>query len=204
MKQLILLAFTALSLTACKEKKQDPTQQDTTPVATGSSFADDSTAIRKLVLDFYDWYTANDEQLMKFKLYSGKKKSDEPPYQLNWDQIDLYQAFIRDSVPYLGAAFLEQQRKMFKQVDSALKASPEDEIPFGFDYDWYTNSQEDPSYLLDGIKASGKWMLQIKGDDATLEIGAPEDKNYVSGSLLIFIGLKKENGRWTISEIGND
>ena len=202
MKQfLFLLAATAL-FAGCKGKKATAETPATTEITAPAG--SDSTAIRTLITDFYTWYTGHYESMMKYKLYNGTGKPDQPPYQINWAEVDRYQAFIRDSVPYLGTAFLANQKKMFQQCDSAFKVDVKDEIPYGFDYDWYTNSQEDPAYLLNGIKSSGKWMIQVKNDEATVEIGAPEDKNYVSGSLLLFVGVKKENGQWKIAQIGND
>lgn len=202
MKPYLLLTVMALSLLACKEKKQENPATETVN-STGSA-AEDSAAIRQTVTGFYEWYTTHFNQMMGYKLYSGLNKPDMPPYKINWDEVERYQAFIRDSVPYLGEGFLVNQRKMFQQCDSAFKVDTKDEIPYGFDYDWYTNSQEDPSYLLKGIKASGKWMLNREGDLAKLEIGAPDDKDYLAGSLLLFVELKKENGQWKITQIGND
>ena len=203
MKPYLLVTALALSLLACKEKKQDHAAAPPAATTTGTA-AEDSAAIRQTVTGFYDWYTTHYNRMMGYKLYSGLKKPDMPPYKINWEEVDRYQAFIRDSVPYLGAAFLVNQRKMFQQCDSAFKVDTQDEIPYGFDYDWYTNSQEDPAYLLKGIKASGKWMLNIEGETAKLEIGAPDEKEYLAGSLLLFVELKKENGQWKISQIGND
>lgn len=203
MKKIILLLTAAVFLAACKDKKQAPAENQD-PADTTASFAGDSTEIRKVITDFYTWYSGNYEKLMKYKLYGGTKKPDQPPYKINWDEVEKYQAFIRDSIPQLSEEFLVNQKKQFAQYDSAFKVDLEEELPYGFDYDWYTNSQEDPSYLLEGIKASGKWVINIKTDIASVEIGAPEDKNYASGTLLLFVGLKKENGQWTITKIGND
>ncbi len=60
-----------------------------------------------------------------------------------------YQDFIRTSAPQLGEEFIKNQKHFFEQCDSAFKVDVKDEIPYGFDWDWYTNSQEDPQYLLD-------------------------------------------------------
>lgn len=202
MKPFLLIMTLTLGLLACKEKKQD----NPGPASSGSTgtVAEDSTAIRQTVTAFYEWYTSNYNKMMGYKLYSGLNKPDMPPYRINWDEVDRYQAYIRDSVPYLGADFLVSQKNMFRQCDSAFKVDTKDEIPYGFDYDWYTNSQEDPSYLLKGIQASQKWMLNVQGETAKLEIGAPDDKDYLAGSLLLFVALKKENGEWKITQIGND
>ncbi len=203
MKQFVLMLFAATFLFACNNSKQDTTQKQK-PVAITAADTGDSVNIRNVILDFYTWYTSNYDKMMGYKLYSGIRKMDQPPYKINWDEVKRYQAFIKDSIPQLGQDFLDNQMQMFRQCDSAFKVDLADEIPYGFDYDWYTNSQEEPSYLLTGIRSSGKWIISIKRDEASVEIGAPEDKNYISGSLLLFVGLKKENGQWKIAKIGND
>lgn len=205
MKRLLLLPAAAAVILSCngkKEKAADTEAPKTEQSATNA--AEDSVAIRKVIMDFYNWYVKNDTKLMAYQLYEGIKKTDAPPYAINWSEVEKYQAFLRDSVPQLGQSFLVNQKKFFQQCDSAFKKDVEDELPYGFDYDWYTNSQEDPSYLVNGIQASGKWIIKVNGNEASVEIGAPEDKSYVSGSLLLFVGLEKENGQWKISKIGND
>ena len=203
MKQFILILFAATCLFACNNSKQE-TAQKQQPAGITAADTGDSVIIRSVILDFYTWYTGNYDKMMGYQLYSGTRKKDQPPYKINWDEVKRYQAFIKDSIPQLGQDFLDNQMKMFRQCDSAFKVDLADEIPYGFDYDWYTNNQEEPSYLLTGIRSSGKWIISIKGDEASVEIGAPEDKNYISGSLLLFVGLKKENGQWKIAKIGND
>lgn len=204
MKQFILIITAAVCLAACKDKKQAPAAENQDPAGAITTMAVDSTEIRKVITDFYTWYSGNYAKLMGYKLYSGMKKPDQPPYKINWDEVDKYQAFIRDSIPQFSEEFLVNQKKQFAQYDSAFKVDLEEELPYGFDYDWYTNSQEDPSYLLEGIKASGKWVMNVNNDVASVEIGAPDNKNYASGTLLLFVGLKKENGQWKIARIGND
>ncbi|MEO7983786.1 MAG: hypothetical protein ABI688_06870 [Bacteroidota bacterium] len=213
MKLIIFLLFLVTTTTiACKNKKQTspPDTADTTTARTTTTTtvapdaAADSADIRNLVMDFYDWYNKNYAKFMRYDLYSGIKKKDLPPYKINWNEVTKYQQFIHDSVSQLGEAFLANQKRFFQQCDSAFKVDVKDELPYGFDYDWYTNSQEEPSYLLDGISKSGKWIISVKGHEASVEIGAPEDKNYISGSLLLYVGIKKENGQWKIARIGND
>ncbi|NOT51292.1 MAG: hypothetical protein HOP10_08460 [Chitinophagaceae bacterium] len=199
---LFLFAGTVIII-SCKDKKQR-TENKTQQQAVTVDPAKDSAEIRTIITSFYNWYNTNYTKLMKYDLYSGIKKEDEPPYKINWNEVEKYQQFIRDSIPQLGNEFLGNQKIFFEQCDSAFKKDLEDDIPYGFGYDWYTNSQEDPQYLLDGINSSAKWIINIKGNDATVEIGAPEDRNYVSGSLLIQLNMKKENGGWRIAKIGND
>jgi hypothetical protein len=205
MKQAIIFVLAMTTLIACNNKKEEKTETTTVPtVEVSSDPAADSAAIRAVIIDFYTWYTANYKKLMGYNLYSSVKKNNGAPYKMNWEEVKRYQDFIRDSIPQLGDAYLVYQKAMFDKADSAFKVDLEGDVPAYFDYDWYTNSQEDPSYLLDGIKASGKWIIYVKGEEAAVEIGAPENKNYVSGSLLLFVGMKKENGQWTIAKIGND
>lgn len=201
---LIVLAGTMLFL-SCKQKDQtagkngDPAEQTPEP-------ATDSVYIRQTVTDFYEWYHTHYSSFFRFDLYSGLKKEDAPPYKINWEEIKKYQQFIRDSVPQLGQAFLDNQQRFFKQCDSAFKVDIEDEIPYGFDYDWYTNSQEGTEYLLEDIRnPSTAWEIRVNGDVADVRLTASrtfegKTENYTAISL----SLKKENGRWTISKIGNE
>jgi len=205
MRIAILSFIVAIGFASCNNKKQATendavvTEQKTTEVAADP--AKDSTEIRKVITDFYNWYNTNYAKFQEYNLYGGIKKKDMPPYKINWDEVEKYQDFIRTSVPQLGQEFLSNQKKFFQQCDSAFKVDTQDELPYGFDYDWYTNSQEDPSYLLDGINKSPKWMINVKGEEASVEIGAPDHKDYLAGSLLLIVGMKKENGKWTIAKI---
>lgn len=205
MKQAIVFLLSVTIVVACnsnkQEKEKDPVTDSPTTTVTPDP-AKDSAAIRAVILDFYNWYAREDKQLMGYKLYSGLKKQDAPPYKINWEEVEKYQQFIRNNIPQLGEEFLKNQKKMLEQADSAFKVDVNDDIPYGFDYDWYTNSQEGPSYLLDGINKSGKWIINVKGEEASVEIGAPDDKDYLAGSLLLYVGMKKENGKWTIAKIG--
>jgi hypothetical protein len=207
MKQIVsVLLVSMIGFLACKDKKNtvgnEVAEQKATEVVQDP--AKDSAEIRTVITDFYNWYNKNYAKLQEYKLYSSIKKKDNPPYKINWDIVEKYQQFIRDSVPHLGEEFVVNQKLFFQQCDSAFKKDVEDDIPYGFDYDWYTNSQEDPQYLLDGINKSVTWIINVKGDRATVEIGAPDDKNYVSSSLLIQLDMKKENDKWRIAKIGND
>lgn len=208
MKRSLIVIVLLAALVSCKDKKDKDAGNNagtgTDTVQAANTSAADSADIRKVIIDFYDWYSTNYKKLMGYKLYSGIKKPDAPPYKINWDEVSKYQAYIHDSIPQLGSEFLVNQKKKFEQCDSAFKVDVNDDLPFGFDYDWFTNSQEDPSWLLEGIKTSGKWVVDIKGEKASVEIGTPENKNYVAGSLLLYVGLTKENGQWKIAEIGND
>ncbi|MBK9464108.1 MAG: hypothetical protein IPN56_04810 [Chitinophagaceae bacterium] len=207
MKQAIIFISFITIVAGCNNNKEKNEKDPITDVSTTAVTPDpakDSAAIRAVILDFYNWYTKEYKQLMGYNLYSGLKKQDAPPYKINWEEVKKYQQFIRSNIPQLGEEFLKNQEKMLQQADSVFKVDTEDDIPYGFDYDWYTSSQEDPSYLLDGINKSGKWIINVKGEEASVEIGAPDDKDYLAGSLLLYVGMKKENGQWKIARIGGN
>jgi len=169
----------------------------------GKKVNTDSVQIRNTIISFYNWYLKNQAKLNSFELYQGLKVRDEPPYKINWNEAERYFGYIRSSVPQLGEAFIKNQRVFLKQCDSAFKVDLEDEIPYGFDYDWYTNSQEDPSYLVDEIKKSKRWLIKVEGIAATVEIlteyNAGTEKSETG---LICFKMKKETGKWKIAEIG--
>jgi hypothetical protein len=198
----ILLLATSVLFVSCKDKKTASVDKDKEITATNP--AQDSAEIKQTITDFYNWYVANYSKFDKYDLYSGIKKADTPPYKINWDVVDKYQAFIRDSVPQLGDEFLAHQRTIFKKSDSAFKVDVDDEIPYYFDYDWYTNSQEDPAYLLEGINKSKNWMMQVNGDDAVVNIIGEPLPSQEKPDTLINLALKKEKGKWKIAKIGND
>ncbi len=206
MKQVMLwLLVTAMGFLACKEKKKE-TGNGKEEQKTGAIVQDpakDSAAIRTVITGFYNWYNKNYSAFEKYHLYSGIKKKDAPPYKINWDEVEKYQQFIRDSVPQLGEEFISNQKKFFQQCDSAFKVDTEDEIPFGFDYDWYTNSQEDPQYLVDNLNKAHNWVIQYKGDDATVDIRHffyVEERQ--TEETVIKLAMKKENDNWKIAKIG--
>ncbi len=194
-------------LMACKDKKQTP-QKDAMEEKATEAFSDpakDSTEIRKVITGFYNLYTKYDTKLQEYDLYSGIKKKDAPPYKINWEEVTKYQDFIRTSMPQLGEEFIANQKKMLQQCDSAFKVDVEDELPYGFDYDWYTNSQEDPQYLLDEINKNKPWPINIEGENAFVEVkGEFENNGKKELSTFVTLYMKKENGQWKIAKIGLD
>ena len=199
----------AISLFACKNKKQQsPPENDITntkPAEAVQNNAKDSTEIRTVITGFYNWYGKNFAKFQEYDLYSGIKKKDAPPYKMNWDAVEKYQQFIRGSVPQLGEDFLKNQKHFFEQCDSAFKVDVEDDIPYGFDYDWYTNSQEDAGYLVSEINKPLPWIFIWSGDYATVNAEGEYDNNgKKTTETAITIVMKKENGQWKIAKIGND
>ena len=205
MKRIIpVFIIIALIVVSCKEKNKAAADADKTTVSADP--AKDSAAIRQTVMDFYNWYHTNFRSFFRYNLYDGLKKEDEPPYKFNWDEAEKYQQFIRDSVPYLGQAFLENQLRFFKQCDSAFKVDVEDDIPYGFDYDWYTNSQEGTEYLLEDLRnTKADWNIIANGDDATVRITMTRERGSETEQYTVIgLSMKKEKDKWTIAKIGNE
>lgn len=205
MKKLIygIVAVAFILIGACNNQKDNSEKKSDNNLNIESSkiATNDTAEIRSVVLGFYNWYNKNYEKFQDYNLYSGLKKKDVPPYKINWEEVKKYQDFIKSSVPNLGEEFLTDQLAFFKQCDSAFKVDVNDEIPYGFDYDWYTNSQEDPQYLLDEInKKENKWQINVNGNIATVKVNDNQNKDYAILTML----LKKENDKWLIVKIGNE
>lgn len=205
MKQirLVWVVTIIVGFMSCKDKKQPSGKEATEQKAEGGGqdFAKDSAEIRMVITDFYNWYNKNYAKFQEYHLYSGTKKKDSPPYKINWDEVEKYQGFIRASVPQLGEEFVKNQKHFFEQCDSAFKVDVEDDIPYGFDYDWYTNSQEETQYLVDEVNKSLPWTITYADDHARVEVKAAYDNNgKKTTETAIIIVMKKENGKWKIAK----
>jgi hypothetical protein len=212
MKKLIpVLIITTFTFAYCKDKKNEPgknADQPKTEEATQSPKQDtakDSAEIRKVITDFYNWYNKNFAKFQSYELYTSIKKKNNPPYKIDWDEVTKYQDFIRTSVPQLGEEFIKNQKHFFEQCDSAFKVDVQDELPYGFDYDWYTNGQDDPQYLVDEINKARPWPISWAGDYATVAVkGAYDNNGKQEESTFITLTMKKENGQWKIAKIGTE
>jgi hypothetical protein len=164
----------------------------------------DSTQIRTTIMKFYNWYNKNYQRLQNFKLYYSIKKNDGPPYRINWTEAERYLSYLRSSVPGLGEAFIKNQRAFFKQCDSAFKVDVEDELPFGFDFDWYTNSQEDPQYLLDELNKAKRWSIVLPDKSTANVLVFGHSDSFDDDEVKLCARMKKEKGVWKIAKIECD
>ena len=200
---MFVLFVVVIGSMSCKDKKdtsgKDAVEQKTTEVVQDHS--KDSAEIRTVIIDFYNWYNKNYAKLQEYHLYSSIKKKDAPPYKINWDEVAKYQDYIRTAVPQLGEEFLKNQKHFFEKCDSAFKVDVNDDIPYGFDYDWYTNSQEETQYLVDEINKSLPWAISWSGDNASVDVKTVYDNNgKKTTETAISIAMKKENGKWKIAK----
>lgn len=164
----------------------------------------DSAVIHTTIMNFYNWYNSNYQKFMAFKLYNGTGKlKDNPPYRINWKEAERYFNFIRSTVPQLGEAFIKSLRTLLLQSDSAFKVDTEDDIPYNFDYDWYTNGQEEPQVLIDDLNKAKQWPTSVKGNDATVDVlGFYLDNGKQVETVVMCFAMKKEKGKWKIARIG--
>jgi hypothetical protein len=208
MKKILSILFIAMiGFIACKDKKQvsGKDTQEPSKAEVAQNPAADSVEIREVITSFYNWYNKNYAKFQVYNLYSSIKKKGAPPYKINWSEVTKYQDFIRASVPQLGEEFISNQKRFFQQCDSAFKVDVEDDIPYGFDYDWYTNSQEDAQYTIDEMNKAKQWIIKVNGDDATAEVkGTYDDNGKQTETTFMRLALKKENGQWKIAKIGNE
>ncbi len=203
MKNMLLLSIIfAVFFISCKQKNSQP--EKTVVKEPVQNKTQDSVEIRKTVIDFYTWYNGNYARFEHYDLYDGIKKKDAPPYKINWDVVKKYQAFIHDSVPDLGEEFLKNQRILFQKADSAFKVDVEDDVPYYFDFDWYTNTQEDPAFTLEDLKKSTHWTVTVKGDDATVDVKGVDEKGTNPPYNVANLLMKKEKGQWKIAKTWTD
>ena len=204
MKQVVSVLLVAIiGFIACKDKKQaaNKNAEDQKTIEVVKDHAKDSAEIRNVITGFYNWYNKNYAKFQEYHLYSGIKKKDAPPYKINWDEVEKYQDFIRSSVPQLGEEFIKNQKHFFQQCDSAFKVDGNDDIPYRFDFDWYTNSQEETQYLVDEVNKSLPWIIRMSGDYASVDVkGEYTNDGKKTTETVITIVMKKENGKWKIAK----
>src|SRR5688572_2894368 len=164
----LLFFFVVIAVASCKDKKQ--TDSETKEEANKPDTSRDTAQIKQTIIDFYAWYNKSYSQLQGFEIAKGTKVKDQPPYKIDWNEVDRMHEYMRTAVPFLGEEFIKNQRTFFQQADAEFAKDTESEIPWGFDYDWYTNSQEDPQYLLDEIKRANSWLITIADSTATADI----------------------------------
>jgi hypothetical protein len=158
-------------------------------------------SIKKIFFDFLNYYRDNEAKFYSFKLYKGTGKEDGPPYQINWKEVEKYFSWLRKNVPYVGEEYIKNERNDFKFYDSCFKEDPEEEMPMGFDYDRWTGSQEDVSYMIEWYTSpKNKFEVIIKGNKARLRIGAElwegDDEKNRGWSVVDFV---KEKGKWKMA-----
>ena len=155
--------------------------------------------IKKTFFNFLLFYKNNEKKFNSFKLYKGKQGN--PPFKIQWGEVEKYFTYLRLSVPYVGASYINSERADFKYYDSCFKADPKEELPIGFDYDRWAGGQEDIAYTYKWYTdKNNKYIITITGDKAILKIGSAlqkgdaEKDRYWSN-----VPFVKEKGKWVMA-----
>ena len=129
-------------------------------------------SIKKIFFDFLKFYQKNEKKFNSFQLYKGVGKENNPPYKIQWKEVERYFTWLRTNVSYVGEEYIKNERLHFKYSDSCFKVDPEEEIPMGFDYDRWAGGQEDITYTMKWYTdPNNKFQVIIKGNKAVLRIG---------------------------------
>jgi hypothetical protein len=159
--------------------------------------------IKKVFFDFLAFYRGHEAKFNSFHLYKGKGKDNNPPYHIQWNEVEKYFAYLRSSVPYVGEAYINAERAHFKFSDSCFKADPQDELPAGFDYDRWAGGQESIAYTYKWYtSAKNKYTVTITGNTAVLKIGSEllDGSNNEKDRSWSFVPFVKEKGKWKMAD----
>lgn len=158
-------------------------------------------SIKKIFFDFLNFYQKNEKKFNSFQLYKGVGKENNPPFKIQWKEVDRYFAWLKASVPYVGEEYTRNERTHFKYSDSCFKTDPTEEIPMGFDYDRWAGGQEDISYTLKWYTdPNNKYKVNIKGDKALLRIGTLPEGAKEKERGWNEVPFVKEKGKWKMAD----
>lgn len=162
----------------------------------------EQSAIKKTFFDFLKFYQKNEAKFQAFRLYKGTGKNDDPPFKVQWTEVNKYFAFLRKSVPYVGEAYIKAEKENFRYSDSCFKADPEEIMPVGFDYDRWAGGQETIDYTIKWYTSpKNKYEVIINGNTAILKIGSElwEGATEADRSWS-FVPFTKEKGKWKMAD----
>lgn len=170
--------------------------------ANAQKLSNEQEGIKQTFFSFLKFYQKNEAKFHSFNLYKGSGKENNPPFKMQWKEVDRYFAYLRSSVPFVGEAYIKAEKRHFLFSDSCFKADPEDELPAGFDYDRWAGGQESIEYTMKWYtSAKNKYEVIITGNTAVLKIGAElwegadtKDRNW---STVPFV---KEKGKWKMAD----
>jgi hypothetical protein len=157
--------------------------------------------IKKIFIDFMHYYQANEKKFDSFQLHKGTGKNSLPPFHIQWNEVDRYIGFLRKSVPYVGEAYRENEKKDFRFYDSCYKDNPKDELAVGFDFDRWCGGQETTEYMVKwNTDKNNIYRVKIEGNNAELLIGSPLWKGSKEKERLWSkVPFKKEKGVWVMA-----
>lgn len=154
--------------------------------------------IRKVFFDFLRFYQQHEKKFNSFELFKGVGKAkDAPPFHIQWKEVDRYFLYLQQHVPFVGLAYIENEKKDFQFSDSCFKADPDEQLPVGFDFDRWGGGQESVNYLVNWYtNKQNHFEVKIKDNTAELRIGTQLSKDEMSWSTVPFV---KEKNKWVMS-----
>jgi hypothetical protein len=159
----------------------------------------------KKTMAFYRFYEQNQKAFNAAGLYNSVNKNQSgPPYKIHWTGVNKYFKFLRTKATiHVGEQFITNEKLFFLQCDSNFKAYPDEEMPFGFDYDRIVGGQEDPKYVIQfNFAKGGKWSVHINADTAVVsyKVNYQFDKKVAPELITSSTQLVKEKGIWKIAK----
>ena len=88
--------------------------------------------IQQTFFNFLKFYKKNESKFNSFTLYKGKGRDNNPPYTIQWKEVEKYFVYLRKNVPYVGEAYIKAERQHFKNSEKWFKEDPAEELPAGF------------------------------------------------------------------------
>ncbi|MEI6087383.1 MAG: hypothetical protein WCR66_07350 [Bacteroidota bacterium] len=157
--------------------------------------------IQNVFFNFLYSYQKQESIFDSFKICTGSGTENGPPYHIQWKEVDRYITFLKKSVPFVGDAYIENERKNFRFYDSCYKDDPKEELAVGFDFDRWAGGQENVAYLVKWhTDQKNIYQVNIKGNSAELRIGHPLWKGSVENERLWnIVPFIKEKGRWVMA-----
>jgi hypothetical protein len=159
-------------------------------------------SIKQTFFSFLKFYQKNEAKFNSFHLYKGTGKENNPPFKMQWKEVDRYFAYLRSSVPFVGEAYIKAEKKHFLFNDSCFKADPLEEIAVGFDFDRWAGCQDDVAYCVKWhTSPKNKYEVKITGNNALLRIGAELYEGALDKDISwYFVPFTKEKGKWKIAD----
>ncbi len=155
--------------------------------------------IRQTIQTFYAWYFTHHKEASAFPEFMGHAGL-KAVTGVNWDEVRKLHDYLRKNAPGLGEAYFQNDLEFLREKDSLFHAHPDEDM--GFDYDRFTQSQDDLSYLRRQLAARNRWDITINND--TAYVTAYGRKGSPIPDFAFSWEMRKESGLWKIARIQGD
>ncbi len=159
----ILISIFQILLFSCKN---DKTIQET-PISekadANQNNAKQADELKKLTIDFFDWYKHNRDRLYKFDYLKGGDHTENDSTAFYIDRKELAK-YIKEyeKCGFLSKGYVNAYRKQLNDVANNLdREKYYDGVIEGLDYDYVTQSQDDEE-ILNNIQSLHQLNFKIK------------------------------------------